>query len=332
MKTFFFFALLCHAAFSKPVILEAYGDSLTAGFLAGEKNLEDSPTLPEVSKLLSDLALYLLTGEDKYRTPHEYPASAWPARLAKKLKDGLGVDVEIHNYGMTGADTILVKDQLKKLPDGVRKKAIAVVFIGHNDFADGADITAAAMIERHRKALNDFFSEWDKAHLNSNLFLIPVGEVYRVYQSLRGYKWYTSDLHAYTCEDSWDNFFPYSRFYAQLQKQGKLESFFLPRLDAFHKTERRTAWEWNWLTFRNTFYVLENKKTFPYVPENFAVDCFHLASNGQEALAQIVYQRMLSSEFDFPGPSQGASLLNESDLLEQRSDEFPAREDHSPFH
>src|SRR5688572_18007144 len=104
MKAIIVFFVLCHSALAmdtkRPVILEAYGDSLTAAFLGGEKNLENPPSLKEVSSTLSDLAMFLITKEPKYKDPYEYRTTGWPARLAKKLAAKHGMLFEARNYGV----------------------------------------------------------------------------------------------------------------------------------------------------------------------------------------------------------------------------------------
>jgi len=312
MKAIFVFSLLCHFAHAttpkRPVIVEAYGDSLTAALLGGEKNLENPPGLKEVSSTLSDLAMYLITKEAKYKDPYEHRTTGWPARLAKKLSAHHGIPFEAHNYGVISAETFELPEQLKGLPAGTSKRTLAFVFIGHNDFAVDMDKSVEALAEKHRKGLADFFKEWDKRHSFSSLFIIPVGDVYKVYHRMNDLTWYQNQTVTYKCNDSWEKFFPYARSYYQLFKAGQINEYFIPRIEAFRRVERETARNWNWTSFTNSYYYYEPKKPFPYEPRNFAVDCFHLAGNGQEEIAQATFDTVHSEQFDFGAFRDGSEI------------------------
>ena len=80
MKALIFLVLLCQAIPGSAMTLEAYGDSLTAGFFSNEKGLTNPPPLKEISKILSDLGMFILTGDVSYRDPHEYPHRDGDAR------------------------------------------------------------------------------------------------------------------------------------------------------------------------------------------------------------------------------------------------------------
>ncbi len=291
----------------KPVIIEAYGDSLTAAFLGGEKHLEDPPGLKEVSSTLSDLAMFLVTNEAKYKDPYEYRTTGWPARLAKKLSAHHGLAFEARNYGRISAETPELPEQLKGLPNGTSKRTMAFVFIGHNDFVE-MGLTVEQLAARHKKGLNDFFKEWDKRHWFSTMIIIPVGDVYKVYHRMNDLVWFKNQTVTYKCNDSWNKFFPYARSYYQLFQQGTIDSYFIPRIDAFRRAEREIAREWNWTSWTNNYYYYEPKTAFPYEPRNFAVDCFHLAANGQEQVAQATFDAMHSMGYDFNALREGSDV------------------------
>ncbi len=291
----------------RPVILEAYGDSLTAAFLGGEKNLENPPNLKEVSGTLSDLAMFLLTKEPKYKDPYEFRTTGWPSRLAAKLAAQTGLAFEARNYGQISAETFELPLQLKQLPNGTSKRTMAFVFIGHNDFVH-KDLTVDELATKHKKALHDFFTEWDKRHWFSTMFIIPIGDVYKVYHRLNNFVWHKNEKVTYTCNDSWNKFFPYARVYYDLFQLGTINEYFLPRIDAFHRAEREIARQWNWTSWTNNYYYYEPKGAFPYEPRNFAVDCFHLASNGQEEIARATFEAIQSRGFDTRAFSDGSEI------------------------
>ncbi len=299
MKILFFFVVLCQAtvAQARSTTLEAYGDSLTAGFLSDERNLTNPPPLKEISTTLSDLAMYIFTGESSFKEPYEYRNNAWPAKLADKIQTHYGYSVEARNYGVVGALTRDLPKQLAELPFGTTRRAMAFVFIGHNDLDDLSVANADALAEKHRKDLSEFFAAWDRKHYESTMHVIPVGHVYKVYQNLKGYTWFKNPPVTYRCEDSWQKFFPYAGFYYKKMQEGKLEEFLVPRVQGLQREQREAAREWNATSQRNNYYYNEPKIPFAYIPENFAIDCFHLSGKGEQFIADTIFETLNNAPF-----------------------------------
>lgn len=297
MKALFVLGILSYAIAARAITIEAYGDSLTAGFFSNEKGLTSPPPLKEISKTLSDLSMFLITGNPAYREPYEYRDRAWPHVLARHLSGFYNAEVADTNFGQVSAITADLPKQMENLEWGTVWRSMAFVFIGHNDLDDVAAPTPDALAEKHRGHLNDFLAKWDAKHYQSTLFFVPVGEVYRVFQNLKGFTWFKNESVTYRCEESWQRFFPYANFYYQLMKQGKLDSFLVPRVAALQNEQREAARRWNSRSQRNNYRFLELKRPFTYTPKNFAIDCFHLSQAGEAEMAQTVFETLIESRF-----------------------------------
>lgn len=109
--------------------LETYGDSLTAGFLSNT-SLMTPPPLKDISKIISDLAMFKLTDLVQYIEPHQSRTLAWPSQLAEILrKDGSRVEVE--NRAVSGSTSADLQSQL--VPTGTDVRAL--FFSGITTFA-----------------------------------------------------------------------------------------------------------------------------------------------------------------------------------------------------
>jgi hypothetical protein len=95
-------------------VLEAYGDSLTAGFLSNT-DLTAPPNLDGVSQIMSDLVMYKMTSNPKYLEPHQKPELAWPQVLAGLLANEMG-PLTVGNYAVSGAHTSDLLSQVQRAP------------------------------------------------------------------------------------------------------------------------------------------------------------------------------------------------------------------------
>jgi lysophospholipase L1-like esterase len=267
--------------------IEAFGDSLSAGFLSNTKVVE-APPLPELSRIVSDLAAYKLFHNLNYLKPHQNAAWAWPQRLSELLASG-GGKIEVLNYAVSGAFTKDLSQEVKEAPSA--EESWSFFFIGHNDLCRNAappETVAKKFKESYQKAL----TEWDAKHKNAVGFIVPVGDIHRVYAALEGYVWHQSKGAKLSCWDSWSLYFPYCPSYAKLQRTHQLEGFLAPRIQAMNSALSDMVNEWNHKSLQNRFLFLDGVHDRDYEPRLFAVDCFHLSSQGQEALATSVYETL----------------------------------------
>lgn len=266
-------------------VLETYGDSLTAGFLS-HTALTSPPPLSEVSQLISDLARFKLTGDRKHVSQYDSAKDAWPTIL-KKTWDPI-VNVDLRNYAVSGARSYQLINQVRLARD-VRAHTFAIFFIGHNDMCENRDPIPdleTAIEENFKTALG----LWDSNHLDSEAYILPIGNIHEVYKILRGFVWSKAKSHDYTCEESWDKYFPYCRAHFQKFKSEKLDEYLVPRLTAANSSIGKAVDAMQRTSKRNHYHYVEDIHQLAYLKEAFAVDCFHLSSGGQSMLAERVHQ------------------------------------------
>ncbi len=284
----FALALFAAPSLSAQQILEAYGDSITAGFMS-RTNVTHAPPLKEMGELISDLAMFLMTKDRSYIAKHHAPELAWPALLGQRL-DAMGA-MRVANQAVSGAHSWDMLGQvrgLKMTAEPVR----AFFFIGHNDIcnnlSDPKDIGSAFSYE-----VGTALEEWDRRHTGSVAYLIPIGRIHKVYETLFNYVWHKGTQKDYSCVDSWTKFFPYCPSHYAKAKLGTLNAYMEPRLDAMNDGLDRLASEWSQKSTKNNFHYLKDAHDVSYDADLFAVDCFHLSATGQEAIADRL-EKMLA--------------------------------------
>ncbi len=279
--TYLSFFLSTVALASSGYRLETYGDSLTAGFLS-HLSLMNPPSLKDIGKIMSDGAMFRLTGEGHYIAAHEDKKRAWPNQLADILRRD-GSVVEVENHAVTASKAGDLKSQLVEQGSG----ALAFFFSGHNDLCDNpaaVEDLVAGIIQGFDRAL----SKWDATHSGSRAILIPMARVDKVFATLKGHVWYHGKTE-YRCEDSWNKFFPYCMGFARKAKDGTLEEFVKPRSEALDLAMSVLVDKWNHRSKFNSFEIMLGALSTDFLAEYFSVDCYHLGPNGQAKFAQLIH-------------------------------------------
>lgn len=274
--------VLTTTAPAKEIAMEAYGDSITAAFLSGTQ-VTNAPTLEEMGKIWSDLAMYKISGDKKYLTPHHKPNLAWPQLIAD-IWTSQGHTIKLKNYAISGAKT---KDLISQLGGERTADATSFFFMGHNDLCDNKN-TPEAIGAQFGKEYKAALKLWDSKHVGATAYVIPVADIHRVYKTLEGYVWHNRDGRTYRCEDSWTKYFPYCTSYYKKLKDGTLEEFLAPRIAAMNEAVDKVVSEADRDSGRNHYKTLVQFKNKAYEKDYFAVDCFHLSKEGQSALAENV--------------------------------------------
>lgn len=270
-----------HAA---QVRIETYGDSISAGFMAG-MSVTAPPPLKTISKAISDMAMFLITDKPDYIQNLHAPQAAWPAQLVGILKQS-GVDAVLQNHAISGTESWALSGQVV---DGAGAKTDAYFFVGPNDFCENGD-SADALAKKYEQNVDSTLAKWDASHDQSQAFLVPVPRVDQVYATLKGFVWYRGAKSAYKCEDSWRKFFPYCPSYNKMLKEGTLEAHIKPRVEAMNVALDRLALKWGKASQKNTFRYLPHVHDVSFRPEYFSVDCYHLSPFGQSEMAKAIYK------------------------------------------
>jgi lysophospholipase L1-like esterase len=272
--------------------IEAYGDSISAGLLSMSP-VDGVTSLREVDGIIKDFVRYSCSRDPKYLTAHEARDKAWPRRLAELMGDnlqGTGAAIPVDNLAVSRARSAALLGQVESAPH--HDPATAAFFlIGHNDLKDNPrspDEIASIYSSEYARAL----VAWDQRHLASTAYLVPIGDLPRVYSTLKGFVWYRSARHDYRCDDSWSVYFPYGRQYYFLFRRHELESDLDPRIHAMNSALERLAVELDRSSRRNHFRFVHGIHDLAYRSEYFAVDCFHLSVTGQQRLAEAIYREI----------------------------------------
>jgi lysophospholipase L1-like esterase len=271
----------------RTVHLEAYGDSLTAGMLS-RTQVTNPPKLDVISKTISDLAVWFMTKDPLHMAPYEAREKAWPAVLSRKLSELTGDVYEPQNFGKTGARSYELVGQVGELP-GVIDAGLAFFFIGHNDIVRSTDwdLMYKEFTQNYAQALR----RWDSLHTDSTAYIVPVGDIAAAFNVLKGYVWYErADKVRYSCEDSWETFFPYGRKFSYLLRKGQLNAVVDPLRAKMNAFLRQLVTEMKSVNSSNRYEYLDYKRGVVFRPEYFAIDCYHLSTEGQEYVANAVYE------------------------------------------
>lgn len=274
-------------AFPQTAVIEAFGDSLTAGLL-NYTNVTRQNELTTVSEILSDLAMFKLTKDRDYLKKHEHGAIAWPQLLANHLKTP-EVSFEVRNYGMSGAKSEVLYDEVTHAtPVSTDTQTIAFFFIGHNDLChnQGSEEELSA---DYGENVNRALEVWDRTHKGAKAFLVSVAEVHRIYPLLDGQVWFSGEKGRYRCNESWDKLFPYCPAFYKKFKQGKLDEHLAPRVDAVNRKLEELSLEWRNRSTRNQYFHIQMAPGADFRKQFFAVDCYHLSHDGQAFVAEQIF-------------------------------------------
>ncbi len=290
MVKYFFtgLVLLQTLSLAQNIVIETYGDSITAGLLS-YTNITQKNELSEVSRILSDFAMFKLTKNRDFLIKHEKTEIAWPTLLANHLKTDL-VDYEIRNYALSGARSDSMLEEVKKaaLP---KDEVIAFFFIGHNDLCHnkGSEEDLARDFSRN---LKEALIEWDQKHFGARAYLISLAEIQHLYSTLSGVTWYEGSKGKYKCEDNWENLFPYCPSFFKKYKQGTLDEYIQPRLRAVNSELDKLSEEFKSSSRRNQYFRLGMAEGSTFRKEYFAIDCYHLSQEGQQFVADQIFDSL----------------------------------------
>lgn len=278
-------------AFSQSVTLEAYGDSLTAGFLA-DTSLINPPPLEKLSKMLEELAFAFIQKDRSAMKKFESNENAWPHYLSESLKRE-GIDVaEVANLAVSGSKSAEIIHQVKQRGKS-SAPSWAFFFVGHNDLCHVMG-DEAAVADQFRNHLNESLAEWEKNHEGSTAYLIPAGPIYKLYPVLDNYEWFQSEQKTFKCQDAWTKYFPYCVHFYQRYKRGDLESYLKPRTEAVNAVVIDLVKEWDKKSAgRNRYKYIADPWPMPLEPKLFAMDCYHQADPGQRIFADNVLSSIL---------------------------------------
>lgn len=274
---------------AKTIILEAFGDSLTAGLLA-HTNVTHHNELSDVSVILSDLTMFKLTNDRSYLLKHERPQSAWPQRLANLLATK-ETQFEVRNYGLSGAKSTTLEIQVNQAKAvSETDPTIAFFFIGHNDLCHST-ISQEMLVSDYSANFNKAISEWDRRHKGSKAYFMSLAEINRIYPLLDNHVWYEGNKGRYRCNENWESLFPYCISHYKKFQEKTLDSYLAPRIEAINDALFAMAEEWKKRSTRNQYFHIEMDSRVEFKKNFFAVDCYHLSQNGQAFVTdQIIKQ------------------------------------------
>ncbi len=270
-----------------PEVIETYGDSISAGFLSATAHNDHVP-LFEVSRIWTDLASYVATGDvAKYEKLHA-PDLAWP----NQLKAAWGAKYLL-NRAITGAVAADMAQQIAKTPKIKKDVSVgAFIFIGHNDICK-SQVDEEDFEKQYYDEMQAAITAWDTKHDGATLYLLPTGEIDRIYKTLEGSVWHRSNKVTLTCNDTWERFFPFCAENNKRRKDGTLSDYLISRGKIVRKVLKRLAIDWNRDTKqKNQFMFLADLLSGEYQRDYFAVDCYHLSEKGQKVLAGDVLKKI----------------------------------------
>lgn len=274
-------------AFSQGAVIEAFGDSLTAGLL-NYTNATHQNELGTVSNILSDLAMFKLTKDRGYLKKHEKGSLAWPQLLANHLKTS-EVSFEVRNYGISGAKSEVLYDEVTHaLPVSPDTQTIAFFFIGHNDLCHNKGSEDDLSTE-YGSNVNRALEAWDQTHRGAKAFLVSIAEVHRIYPLLDGQTWFEGEKGRYRCNESWDKLFPYCPAFYKKFKQGKLDDYLAPRVEVVNKKLEDLSRDWRSKSVRNQYFHIQMAPGADFRKHFFAVDCYHLSQEGQAFVSEQIF-------------------------------------------
>ncbi|MFM8269624.1 MAG: SGNH/GDSL hydrolase family protein [Pseudomonadota bacterium] len=271
--------------------METYGDSLTAGFLA-DTSLKEPPELSKLSELLQELAFGFLQKDRELLKKHEANDKAWPHFLSEDLRSRGKQISEVLNLAVSGSRSGGILSQVQ-MSGANSNRTWAFVFVGHNDLCHVKG-EQAELVQQFNNHVSEALVEWDKNHKNSMMFLIPTGPIYQLYPVLENYPWMQTAQKTFRCQDAWTKYLPYCVAFYQRYKRGELESYLKPRGDSLNVALSELANRWNIKSGnRNRYFYLDAQWPLPLHPDYFALDCYHIAEEGQRIFARNIFDAIV---------------------------------------
>lgn len=287
VQIIFLSLILFFPRLAKPVILETFGDSLTHGIMARTSVENSNPTL--VSTIMSDITKYGLTKDLGYVERYGNRGDAWPTYLKDELQQETAQPIQVENHAVLGHESSDLEGQVKQIQFSSSSDVRALFFIGHNDLCPSLDQTVEVLANRFETSYRKALKLWDSLHDGATAYILPVGNVDEVFTLLNQYVWFEAENgDKFKCNDNWGLYFPYCRKFGVLAKQGKIKEVLRPRLNALNRVLSDLVEEMGQRSSKNRFRFLRSMSSNPYVIPYFAVDCFHLSSEGQRVLAHQV--------------------------------------------
>jgi lysophospholipase L1-like esterase len=289
-KLFILLAFFGNWAFSQNIVIEAYGDSLTAGLL-DYTNVTENNNLATISKILSDLSMFKLTKDRKFLSPHEKPEFAWPAAIAERLASENPTDrFEVRNYALSGARSDNLYDEVRSAKvEPQAQGAIGLFFIGHNDLCHKKGPTKE-MIEDFTSNYEAALLEWDRVHYGAKAFIVSIADIQKLYPLLDGQAWYEGEKGKYRCNESWEKLFPYCPHFYRKFKEKTLTDYLNPRIQGINMALDSLVDHFKAHSSRNQYYRINIPDEAEFKKNFFAVDCYHLSRDGQEFVFENVYR------------------------------------------
>lgn len=286
---------LSSITFSQTTVMETYGDSLTTGLL-NYTNITENNELNSVSAILSDLSTFKLTNDRSFLKKHEWAEFSWPAYLTSRLKN-TETQFEIRNFALSGARSNELIEEVAKAPQPeANRNVIAFFFIGHNDLCYHKG-NPESLSQDYFNNVQRAIEEWDKKHQDARAYLISVAEVQNIYPVLDELVWHDGPRARYRCNENWTLFFPYCPTFYKKHKQGTLNDYLIPRVEALNESLDKIVETMKRNGGRNQYFRLNKSMGAEFRKEYFALDCYHLSRNGQEFLANELYQAIKWQSF-----------------------------------
>ena len=240
---------------------------------------------------MSGLVMYVATKDGKYLAPYEKRNKAWPAVLSKLLLKGTE-PIEVKNVAVTASVTAQLTKQVMTVQPS-DNPTVAFFLTGHNDLCH-FDGTTTALSQKLKGEYEEALRYWDSSHEGATAYLIPVADVYKVYEVLDGYKWFDEGGKTYTCNDSWERLFPYCVSHYRKFQSGTIKEYALPRITAVNHALEDLATKMNRESKKNQFRYVRLDNPIEVEQKIFAMDCYHLSEYGQNYVARKIYQNLVN--------------------------------------
>jgi lysophospholipase L1-like esterase len=276
--------------------LETYGDSVTIGFNAGTFIPTDFDDAKRERRELIFYALFKRVPLLKHKAWQNFeeqhaPELAWPARVAERFAER-GERVQLLNRAVSGARVFNLASQIVG-PQNFQEKVLAFFFIGNNDLCEDKK-----QPPYHPQTFFNTYDQtlaiWDRAHVNATAYLIPMGDIPRIYRTLERQPWSEKRTgKILTCTHVWRKFLPECKYYTRLHEYGTLDQTITPLRNQLNSLLPILADRRNQMSRRGNRYIyLAGTLDAPYTADDFAMDCFHLSAIGQDKLGDLIFSRI----------------------------------------
>lgn len=267
------------------LVIETFGDSLTHGIFAKTSVTSSTPQL--VSHLMGEMSKFGLTRDVGHIEPYGNKSDAWPNYLKDQFESESSQSVSVANASMIMNDTNDLLKQVRQINFSSTSDVMAFFFIGHNDLCPSLDESIGALTRRFKVQYRNALLEWDQMHDGAKAYILPVGNVDEAFSLLNHYTWFeTTNGKKHQCNDQWGLYFPYCRRMGALAGVGRLKEVLRPRIEAMNIELRELVDEMNQRSGKNHYRYVGDMSDIPFEVSYFAVDCFHLSSQGQRAIAR----------------------------------------------